>query len=225
MLVSQHQPSNGHEHRLNRHTAPILDTTSGLPVDTSEVTDLVNKVETTVGNVGLPSLPVRGLDLPDTSNLVSTDEVTSIVTEVESLVGGADIIKKSPSPAPLSLDLSSVLITVDGLLSDILGLVNTTQAAVDALVSDLENADVEGVLSTVEDLLTQILNKVESILSEQGLDLSSVADLTPTLTTVTSELDVVVQEVDSLTSNGATSGTIDEVKSLLSKILALLPSV
>ena len=124
----------------------------------------------------------------------------------------------------VDIELSTVVSLVDGLSSELLSLVNTTESTLSNLVEHLEDADVAGVLGDVEGLVNELLAKVQETVQAAGVNLD-LAQLNTTFATVSNEVGSAIEDVQALIDVGVAGDVIDEIKSVLAEILNLVSSL
>lgn len=190
-------------------------------LDVTDVSSLEKELdpEAITKEVELPrrSLPELG-DISDVTDITRDLDLSKLEKELDV----ESVTKEVPSKRLLGLD--DLLDTVNGLLTDVLNEVDGLEKTLTDLLADLEAANAAAVLETVEAEVTDLLNKVQDIAKEAGVDLD-LSELNPTLAIVSNEIDAVVKLVDQLIEEGELADEVDQIKKVLAEVVAIVEGI
>jgi len=116
---------------------------------------------------------------------------------------------------------SSALVTVTRLLTDATDLITNVDRILDHLVKDIEDVDVEGILTNVEALVSELLATVQEISDDAGLGLDLSA-LQPTIDLLSTEIDYAVKQIQVVLEISVVEGLVDAISDALGDTLKLV---
>ena len=207
-----------------------LSTRGASSLDELDVTDVSKDLDLSSLEKELdPEAITKEVELPRRSlpELGDISDVTDItrdldLSKLEKELDVESVTKEVPSKRLLGLD--DLLDTVNGLLTDVLNEVDGLEKTLTDLLADLEAANAAAVLETVEAEVTDLLNKVQDIAKEAGVDLD-LSELNPTLAIVSNEIDAVVKLVDQLIEEGELADEVDQIKKVLAEVVAIVEGI